>query len=566
MGAIDPELDRRQRLERVLALARLSLAVLLAVVLRVEGVAVRAAAILDTFVAGYAGYAWVAAALVALAGTRVDRLGSVLHWIDVAWVLPITTLTEGPNNVFLLFYLFVLVGAAYRWGLRQTAATGIIIAVALGVEAAAWQLGVAPGSGPYPALIVARSAYAIGLGLLIGYLAEDQHATRNYLTARGRVLAAVNAKAGLRASIGAVLSELQDTFDARSAVLLVTDRESATTHRWEAPAADRSLAVTRRPAAPGDPPVESSDAAARVCMIRRGARLEIEDARGRRPLSPGTPLAALLPDDASSALVGDVPFGDGWAGRLVLIEPARGAGARGRGWFATLLPQVGVSLYSVYLLGRLRSRATAMERARLARELHDGVIQSLVGLEMHVDVLRRRLEPTDDSAASELAEIQSRLRDEVLNVRELMNDIRPVSGDAEDVPGLLAGIADRFRRDSGIDARFLCTLPRVPLAPVRVRELVRITQESLVNIRKHSGARTVVIRLGVSGDHCVLTVDDDGRGFGFEGRYTLEELDRARRGPVVIKERVRQLGGTMVLDSTPGRGSRLEISFPRSEP
>jgi signal transduction histidine kinase len=179
-------------------------------------------------------------------------------------------------------------------------------------------------------------------------------------------------------------------------------------------------------------------------------------------------------------------------------------------------------------------------------------------------VLRRRLQPADGTAAAELEEIQSRLREEVVNVRELMDDIRPVSGDGDDVPTLLAGIADRFRRDSGIDARFLCTLTRVPLAPQRVRELVRITQEALVNVRRHSGARTVVLRLGLSGDCCVLTVDDDGRGFGFEGRYTLDELDEARRGPLVIKERVRQLGGTMILESAPGRGSRLEISIPRS--
>jgi putative ABC transport system permease protein len=57
----------------------------------------------------------------------------------------------------------------------------------------------------------------------------------------------------------------------------------------------------------------------------------------------------------------------------------------------------------------------------------------------------------------------------------------------------------------------------------------------------------------------VLTVDDDGRGFQFEGRLNLDELDAARRGPVVIKERVRVLGGTMLIDSAPGRVSRHRV-------
>jgi signal transduction histidine kinase len=341
--------------------------------------------------------------------------------------------------------------------------------------------------------------------------------------------------------------------------LAVTERATGVTHYWQLPGPERTLSVT---SVTGDAAEASRGlGVAGVCLLRRlGGRLEIEDSKGRRKLTNDA-VAALLPPDAGSALVGEGAFGDGWTARLVLLDPSHEPGARGRRWLSTLLPQAGMSLYSVYLLGRLRSQATAMERARLARELHDGVIQSLVGLEMRVDVLRRQLH--EGTAARELEEIQARLHAEALNVRELMNEIRPVSGDGDDVPALLAEIAERFRRDSGIDTRFLCSANRVPLTPPRVRELVRITQESLVNVRKHSGARKVILRLAVVNDGCVLTVDDDGRGFEFEGRYTLDELDDARRGPLVIKERVRQLGGTLVLDSAPGRGSRLEIAIPR---
>ena len=566
MRAIDQAVDdRRQQLERVLGLGRLALAVLVAVVLRVGAVEFQPPAVLAVFVVGYASYAWLAAAAVALAGPRVERLGTILHWIDVAWVLPITALTEGPHNVFLVFYLFTLVGAAYRWGLRQTAATGIITAIALIAEAIAWQMGMARSTAPALMLVTTRSAHAIGLGLLIGYLAEEQHSTRTQLATARRVLAAVNARAGLRASVTAVLGELLDTFGARSVLLSVTDRTARTTWNWELAGRDRGVTLSERSAEPLAGPGPIADTPARAVRVRAHRnRLRVDDVQGTRTLQADAPMAGLLPAGARSALIGDVPFGDGWAGQLVLVDPARHAGMRGRRWLTTLLPQLGVSLYSVYLLGRLRSRASAMERARLARELHDGVIQSLVGLEMHVDVLRRRLQGADDRSAGELDAIQSRLREEVLNVRELMSEIRPVSGDAGDVPGLIAEIADRFRRDSGIDTRLMCTVTTVPLAPPRVRELVRITQEALVNIRKHSGARTVVVRLGVDGNKCVLGIDDDGRGFGFEGRYTLDELDAARRGPLVIKERVRQLGGSMVLDSAPGRGTRIEIVIPRS--
>jgi signal transduction histidine kinase len=323
------------------------------------------------------------------------------------------------------------------------------------------------------------------------------------------------------------------------------------------------VTLTERPSATGPPGPPPSDGSARVIRIaRRGSSIErLHDRGAVRGADPQT-FDALLPDDAQAVLVGHVRFGGGWIGQLVLVDPQADTGGRARRWLASALPQVALALHNVYLLGHLRSRATAMERSRIARELHDGVIQSLVGLEMRVDVLRRRVEPGD--VPQELAEIQARLREEVLNVRELMNQVRPVAAGTDDLPALLASIADRFRRDCGIETHFVCTLPRVRLTPHRVREIVRIVQEALVNIRKHSGARTVVLRLDQAGDRCVLTIDDDGRGFEFTGRQTLDELDASRRGPLVIKERVRLAGGTLLVDSAPGRGSRLEISIPRN--
>ena len=145
-----------------------------------------------------------------------------------------------------------------------------------------------------------------------------------------------------------------------------------------------------------------------------------------------------------------------------------------------------------------------------------------------------------------------------------MQQLKPVDLGVGDLPGQLASAADRFRRDTSIDARFVCDLNDVQIAPRVGREILRIAQEALVNIRKHSGARHVLLRFGAEGGRWQLTIDDDGKGFEFNGRYSLDQLDAERRGPVVIKERVRGLGGTLTLDSAPGRGSRLEIDVPRS--
>jgi signal transduction histidine kinase len=145
-----------------------------------------------------------------------------------------------------------------------------------------------------------------------------------------------------------------------------------------------------------------------------------------------------------------------------------------------------------------------------------------------------------------------------------MQELKPADVGVGDLPGQLESTAERFRRDTSILTTFICHLDDVHVPPRVGREILRIAQEALVNVRKHSGARHVVLRFERAGACWRLTVDDDGRGFEFAGRFSLDELDAARRGPVVIKERVRGLGGALVLDSAPGRGTRLEVDVPRS--
>lgn len=207
-------------------------------------------------------------------------------------------------------------------------------------------------------------------------------------------------------------------------------------------------------------------------------------------------------------------------------------------------------------------QAKAMERALVARELHDGAIQSLIGMEVQMDVLRRQAGLEAPAMAGELGRIQELLRQEVLNLRELMQQMKPLDLDPRQLPDFLAETVDRFRRDTGISASFVSGLREVTLPSRICLEIARIAQEALVNVRKHSGARNVIVRLSLENGSGKLVVDDDGRGFDFSGRFSQEDLDSARKGPVIIKERVRAIGGALTIESEPGRGARLEIRFP----
>ena len=122
---------------------------------------------------------------------------------------------------------------------------------------------------------------------------------------------------------------------------------------------------------------------------------------------------------------------------------------------------------------------------------------------------------------------------------------------------------DRFGRDTGITTRFISPLEEIRL-PARVaNEVARIVQEALANIRRHSHAHAVIVRLDARDGSWLLVISDDGRGFGFSGRLNQAQLDAARQGPLVIKERVRSIGGELWIESAPGKGARLEITFPQ---
>ena len=84
-----------------------------------------------------------------------------------------------------------------------------------------------------------------------------------------------------------------------------------------------------------------------------------------------------------------------------------------------------------------------------------------------------------------------------------------------------------------------------------------------MNIRKHSGATSVVVRFGRADGQWVLEIDDNGQGFPFAGTMSLDQLDEGRKGPIVIKDRVRAIGGQLTLESMPYRGTRLKVLVPQ---
>jgi signal transduction histidine kinase len=500
----------------------------------------------------------------------------LVHAADVVWPAVISMYATGQRSPFFLFFVFVLLAAAYRWGLWETLGTAVV-AVAL-----MWGQGflLHEGFRPVGAVIAdfapkrmfMRSVSLLITGLLLGYLAEQQKRLRSEKAVIARILGEARVDLGLSGTLQGILNQLLSTFGAEYAVLASQEANSfrvfvgqvtATSGdngplTWLNPAVDdRSLYLAECPADAfyAGRRAGSSGGLSLVALDREGTRLRGVCADFMERLA----IRHKFQSVASAAF----SFGREWWGRLFLFNPRSADRPDDLRFLQEIVRQVGPAVYNVYLLRRLRLRAGAVERARVARELHDGAVQSLIAMEMQVDVLRRQSAGESERISNELGRIQGLLREEILKLRELMQEMKSIEVDARRLPGFVTDTVERFQRETGISARFVFDLEPTEMPQRVCRELARIVQEALVNVRKHSQARKVLVRLFSGDSQWRLTIEDDGQGFGFSGRLSQAELDQTHTGPVVIKERVRLIDGELTIESSPGHGSRLEITVPQ---
>jgi signal transduction histidine kinase len=200
------------------------------------------------------------------------------------------------------------------------------------------------------------------------------------------------------------------------------------------------------------------------------------------------------------------------------------------------------------------------ERQRLARELHDSTAQELAALSMNLAVVRQSPGPFDGRATRALQECATLSERCTRAIRSISYLLHPPLLEEAGLPAAVRWCADGFARPSGlaIDLDLPADFGRLPLDIERT--LYRIVQECLNNVQRHSGSKTAAIRLGRSGNRVTLHVSDEGRGMpeGVADRRT--DVGSLGLGILGMRERVRQLGGSLSIDSTP-RGATVRVDI-----
>jgi DNA-binding NarL/FixJ family response regulator/two-component sensor histidine kinase len=213
-------------------------------------------------------------------------------------------------------------------------------------------------------------------------------------------------------------------------------------------------------------------------------------------------------------------------------------------------------------------RAQEEERKRLARDLHDGLAQSLVGMGINLELVERHLEH-DPVQRAEAVELLTRLREQAAGcleeVRRILSDLRPLDLDGRSLSRALKDYAERFSTATALKTTVVISGQEARLHPSLETGLFRIFQEALNNVRDHAEAREVSLKLRFQARSVSMDISDDGRGFTFDGNFD-ELAERRCFGLIGIKERVELLGGHWRVSSGAGKGTEIRVRLPVHSP
>ncbi len=556
---MEPHATERRELDRQIVLARLIFLVLTLVYLLEGGIAPEEVKAIS-FVVVYFLLGIVAAIL-----ESVERWQFTLlpFWVDLL-ALAIYLFLAPYVVGFWFFYLFVAFAAGIRWDMRRVVILAGIATFALLVRTVIRQ----PLNWPEMASWVGLVAGTFTAGAGIGFLGSTQrrHAAEHDFLARLSDMLKV--EQGMAESMRQVLVALARAFDCEQAILAYLDDDLERIFLWRA-RHDEAARIT-----PESIPPEKGDAFmldsldATVCWnVMEGSGEGFGwDRRDGRPLQelPRMPGPSRAEMQVRSMMVATFVSRGEPSGRVLLFNRQGKFSRSDLRWLERIARQIGPPIENLFLLRHMRARAIEAERGRIAHDLHDGILQTLLSFLIQLDVLRRKLPQSPDRVATELAALQQTLRHESEELRRMVTDLRPLRVQSADLVDLMRGFGDRFRAESGVALDLLADSLGMQVPDRVCREVFQIYREALHNIKKHANATHVVVKLWQHEDKVILVVDDNGQGFSFAGRFTSDELDRLRLGPISIKERTRTIGGVLTVESNPGHGARVTVEVPLS--
>ncbi len=496
-----------------------------------------------------------------------ERIGYLSAAADIIWVSVITLFTERGPSPFFLLHVFVISSVSVRWGLAAAIPVTVLLAILYPATIMVAGRFVDEELVFHRAHLV-RPLYLLAVGYLLGYLGEHERRSKRKLgflldltmpLRRSRTPMLALARLGRR-----TLS----FFDADHGVLTLRDPESGRWFTWSAKRDGRRLRLTIRitehePFPPGFC-ADTESFLANELRPGRETALCYDVRTGvmqRRGVSDPGRLPAM---PAQALLMAPILLQRELRGRAVVARGSRRKFTRDDLEFLlVLVGQAAAAFEAVRLQEKAEEVAVLEERARIARDLHDGFIQALAGIDLRVEATKHLLQRDPGKVPKALEDLHQAVDAGYREVRHYLTVLRSASRRADDLGSTL----DRLAAEFAIRERLRVHMARPQQDPglpaSTAYELTQIVREALHNAVRHGQATQAVVKLAARPSHVYLVIRDNGRGFPSDnGLIDVDGFLRPANAPWSIRERTAALGGSLRIWSAPGRGAEVSLFIP----
>jgi len=499
---------------------------------------------------------------------RQERVGPFSAVADIAWVTLISMFTEGGTSPFFLLHVFVISSVSVRWGLSATMLVTVVLALLYPGILFVASHGIGSDVG-FRRVHLVRPVYLLVLGYLIGYLGEHERRSKRKLGFMLEMPAAFRRSRAPGRALSRLMRHTLKHFEAERGLLVLRDPESGHYVTWDVVRRDGRTKLAFRVTDTDPLPLPFATATegflANDLRPATGTALCYDIMTGtmeRRALT--LPFQLAEPVAVQAILAAPVLIQRELRGHALVVRGARRKFTRDDLEFLLLLVgQAAAGFENVRLQEKAEEVAVLEERARIARDLHDGFIQSLAGIDLRVEACKMLLKRDPSRVPPALEELHQAVDRGYREVRHYLNALRTSRRPAQDLWTALDRLAHEFSSRERLAVHVARPSADPGLSPSTGYELTQIVREALHNAVRHGRASQVVVKINARPSHLYLIVRDNGQGFTRDREpIDADGFLSPAAAPWSIRERTAALGGALSVWSKAGHGAEIQLKIP----
>lgn len=486
----------------------------------------------------------------------------LIHWVDVAWYLLLVSLSSGTSSIFFFFFFFAILVASFRWGFQE----GVLVTVASAILFSVIGYAGAPAGQNFELnRFLLRPIYLLGLGYLMAYWGGAEIDLKRRLALLKEVNTLSNPRFGIAHTILDIMKRVRGFYDADSALLVVEG--GAETRQFHLLRVNRvgSGEEVQRDSLPQELAMQFLALPETLAAHYNGAgglRLLPETSYLASDINTGertakgkaecADLSVLL--DADSFITLPLIYRGQSRGRFFLTRDCRSFDESDIEFLQQVVEHVMPVLSNVRLLEQLASKAAEHERQKIARDLHDSVIQPYIGLQYKLVAIRNKLQ-TEGFAGEVTGDLDALFAttvSEITGLRHYVRELRDAATPSEHLVAAIRSYTEQFEENYGIDVEVVCR-GELLVTDRLAAELIQMVHEGLINAWKHTEATRCVVRLESIDGHLLLSLENNNapRGKGC-----------AVFTPRSLSERAASLGGRLKIEQSGADETIIRVQIP----